>query len=97
MMSTSRLAWLLIGVMMVLAPMAWASPVDPSWIKGIYDDADFDDVVTALTTGNVAVPTLPARDLIPVPAPVSVEPALGERPGESPPHALHLPRAPPVR
>ena len=28
-----------------LPALAQASPPDPSWIPGIYDDADFDDVV----------------------------------------------------
>src|SRR5262249_34941412 len=25
--------------------LAYASPPDPSWVRGLYDDADFDDVV----------------------------------------------------
>ena len=25
--------------------LAYASPPDPSWVRGVYDDADFDDVV----------------------------------------------------
>jgi hypothetical protein len=46
--------------------LAFASPVDPSWISGIFDDADDDSVIALATsaTGNVAsvVPALlPAR------------------------------------
>jgi hypothetical protein len=44
-----------------LSALAVASPVDPSWIPGIYDDADYDDVVALVTsgTGNGA-PVVPA-------------------------------------
>jgi hypothetical protein len=31
-----------------LIPLAYASPPDPTWIAGIYDDADHDDVVTLI-------------------------------------------------
>ncbi len=39
-----------------LSALGFASPADPSWIPGIYDDADYDDVVTLATSGagNVA-------------------------------------------
>ena len=33
-----------------LRPLAYASPTDPVWIQGIYDDADHDDVVLAATS-----------------------------------------------
>src|SRR5215470_2486355 len=40
---------LLIGVTVLvvasLSSLAYASPPDPTWIPGFYDDADFDDVV----------------------------------------------------
>ncbi len=38
----------LLGALLVLAPLAHASPPDPTWIPGFYDDADHDDVVAAL-------------------------------------------------
>lgn len=34
-----------------LAPLAHASATDPTWIAGLYDDGDYDDVVLAIT-GN---------------------------------------------
>lgn len=37
---------LLVGLV-ALVPLAHASPPDPVWIRGIYDDADYDDVVVA--------------------------------------------------
>src|SRR5262245_29629384 len=36
----------LVALRVVLAPLAEASPPDPTWIAGIYDEGDFDDVVT---------------------------------------------------
>jgi hypothetical protein len=40
----------------VLPALAYGSPPDPSWIQGVYDDADYDDVVTLAisTNGNFA-------------------------------------------
>jgi|SRR5215468_5670418 len=37
-----------IAVRVLVGPLADASPVDPSWIPGFYDDGDFDDLVTQL-------------------------------------------------
>jgi hypothetical protein len=38
-----------------LSGLGFASPADPSWIPRIYDDTDYDDVVTLATwAGNVA-------------------------------------------
>jgi hypothetical protein len=44
-------------------PLAHASPPDPVWIPGIYDDADFDDVVVAVVsaTGLVETPVMLTR------------------------------------
>ncbi len=39
------LALLLLLGLSGLTPLAYASPPDPSWVRGIYDDADYDDVV----------------------------------------------------
>jgi hypothetical protein len=39
-------AVLLLGGLLLLAPLAFASPVDAGWIAGLYDAADFDDVTT---------------------------------------------------
>jgi hypothetical protein len=36
---------LVIALCIVLNPLAAASPPDPTWIPGLYDAADFDDVV----------------------------------------------------
>ena len=92
----ARLVWLLVSVMVVLTPMAWVSPIDPSWIGGMYDDRDFDDVVSYLTSGTLAVPVLPAADLSPVFAPARTEPVRDYQLGASPFLASNEPRAPPL-
>ncbi|HYB41964.1 MAG TPA: hypothetical protein VEL75_09365 [Candidatus Methylomirabilis sp.] len=52
----------LVWVLAILAPMAYASPPDPSWIPGLYDGADYDDVVVLVTSGvGVVALSLPAE------------------------------------
>lgn len=55
------LAVLVLTLVSALPALAPASPPDPSWIPGLYDDGDFDDVVTLVVagTGHVA-PGIPA-------------------------------------
>ena len=40
----------LVTAVLALAPVAHASPPDQSWIPGLYDNADFDDVVLLITS-----------------------------------------------
>ncbi len=35
-----------------LVPLAHASPIDPTWLPGIYDEGDHDDVVLALMSAS---------------------------------------------
>src|SRR5262245_59003007 len=43
--ATRLLLALQAAALIVLTPLASATPVDPPWIPGIYDEADYDDVV----------------------------------------------------
>jgi len=46
-------AWLLlllVGVLVSVTPLAYTSPPDPSWIGGIYDGGDFDDVMVFIVS-----------------------------------------------
>ena len=45
----------LVAAVLALAPAAHASPPDQSWIPGLYDDADFDDVVLLITSNLGAI------------------------------------------
>ena len=55
------LALVLVGPIVALTPLAYATPLDPSWICGIYDAADYDDVVVLITSeaGGVTPSLLP--------------------------------------
>src|SRR5213594_1899261 len=49
-MTLRRLVGLtLVAVVLALVPAAHASPPDQSWIPGLYDNADFEDVVLLIT------------------------------------------------
>ena len=57
---SSALALLVLGVLAGLVPLAHARPPDPTWIAGVYDDADLDDVLIATLSADVTSPTTPA-------------------------------------
>jgi hypothetical protein len=46
---------LMASLLATLSSLAYASPPDPSWIAGIYDDADLDDVVGLVTSATAVV------------------------------------------
>ena len=89
------LAVLFVCVMAALTPLAHASPPDPSWIAGFWDDADYDDIVILITSGVGAVephlsdarPGQPVVDFIPPVAEESVP---------APTVSANQTRAPPV-
>ena len=45
----------LVGLVLVLTPIAHACPTDPTWIGGLYDDNDYDDVVLFIIGSLMAV------------------------------------------
>lgn len=47
------LALVLIGGFVALTPLGYASPPDPSWLAGLYDEADYDDVIGLLQQSAV--------------------------------------------
>ncbi|HYB40287.1 MAG TPA: hypothetical protein VEL75_00885 [Candidatus Methylomirabilis sp.] len=51
----------------VLPALAYASPPDPLWIPGIYDDADYDDVVVLAASGTGDIAPVPPVHLRPSP------------------------------
>ena len=46
-------------LLLVLVPMAYASPPDQTWHAGLYDNGDFDDVVVFLTSSVGLTETQP--------------------------------------
>ena len=94
-----RMAWIpwaLISLIIVLTPMAWASPIDPAWTTSYYDDADLDDVVLYLTSSLLATSVLPVNHAVLGTAFVLAHPVLEESPPPSPLGSAHSPRAPPL-
>jgi hypothetical protein len=80
----------------LLLALAYASPPDPSWIPGIYDDADYDDVVTLVTSATADVaPALPVDSRPIVSSVESVLPFI-EHTSLAPSRLASHPRAPPV-
>ncbi len=64
------LALLLLLLVGGLTPLAYASPPDPAWIRGVYDDADYDDVIVMITSAAAATaPVGPAPQLADDPVP----------------------------
>ena len=45
-----RLAVIVALALAVLPALAYASPPDETWIRGLYDNADYDDVVSFATS-----------------------------------------------
>jgi hypothetical protein len=88
-------AVLTVALVVVLRPLAQASPADPAWIAGFYDGADFDDVVHLIVTSiGVDVAGLALHR----PGPPVADAVVPARPG--PTAAAHasvtLTRAPPL-
>jgi hypothetical protein len=64
-MRSTYWAVLVLSGLVALTPLAYASPPDPSWIRGVYDDGDSDDVVLLVTSGGGAVEPFPLDDIHP--------------------------------
>ena len=64
--SRSVLRWLIavwLGALAALAgAVAYANPPDPSWIPGLYEDRDSDEIVALVTEATAGVGAIP-RDL----------------------------------
>jgi len=50
--------------LLIIAPvtLAHASPPDPTWVTGVYDQADFDDVICLLTSALEATESTAAPE-----------------------------------
>jgi hypothetical protein len=57
--STILLTLVLVAVLLALTPLAHAGPPDLTWISGIWDDGDFDDVVVYITSAAGSLPPSP--------------------------------------
>jgi len=87
---------LLVLVLGTLAPLAHASAPDPSWISGIYDGADYDDVVVLVASATGTVAPLRLADLEPLLQVVGSLAQLPERAPVSLSAPAFRPRGPPA-
>jgi len=87
---------LVLGVC-TLMPLAYASPPDPPWVEGFFDNADYDDVVDMITSEACTVPALVLAELAPRVPPVEHVVQSSTSPLPPPPVAAVSSRAPPVR
>ena len=84
--------------LLLIAPvtLAHASPPDQTWLAGVYDQGDFDDVVGLLTSALEASGYTTARDAGPCLALApKLCPAMVAWPASAPPYSAPL-RAPPL-
>ena len=56
---------LLVLILAAVGALAHASPPDPGWIGGLYDAADGDDAILAVTGLDQAPPPATLRDVAP--------------------------------
>ena len=94
-LGSAFLALLLAGIVGILTPIAQACPPVPSWIRGMYDDDDFDDVVALITSGAGLVSEIPRIELRPVLIGITAILPPDDRPVPSLSRASARPRAPP--
>jgi hypothetical protein len=67
------LVLVLVASMLTLAGVAYASPPNPTWIAGLYDDDDFDNVVDFITSSSGVAVALVLTDLCPVRNPIVLQ------------------------
>jgi len=86
----------LVVALLALAPVAHASPPDQSWIGGLYDNGDFDDVVLLITGDLGAFQQSTVSSLRPVAAAVGLVTPMDSEPRRPSPQSSDLSRAPPL-
>ena len=59
----SGLTMVLVALMLTLTELAYASPTDPTWNRGMWDDADFDEIVDYITFASGLVEVIATPDL----------------------------------
>lgn len=59
------LVLIVLAALVALPPLAFSSPPDPIWIGGVYDAADYDDAVLAVTSTASVVEDSPLMAIEP--------------------------------
>ena len=87
---------LAVSAIVVLAPLAQATPPDQTWISGLYDNADYDDVVLSITSAVGIVDSCVDRETGPVRPVGAIITLIDERPFLSTELSSNPTRAPPA-
>lgn len=96
-MTPSRLvALLLLGALAALSPLAYASPPDPTWIAGLYDDGDSDAVVLLVVDGVSDLPAASVATLAVIAIVIGMVPGLCPHKAAGLPRLADFGRAPPL-
>jgi hypothetical protein len=53
----SLIAWSIVGVQCALVPIAYASPPDPTYLAGLWDNADYDEIIILVTSASGSTDT----------------------------------------
>jgi len=91
-----RLTLLVVGAIALLAPLAHASPPDPAWIAGFWDNADYDDVVLLVTSAVGTADSRPPYVTVSVPVVIASVSSPDESPVSGRPLSSWNTRAPPT-
>ena len=86
----------LVAALLALVPAAHASPPDPSWIPGLYDNADFDDIVLLITSNLGATQPSMVWSVRPVASVIGLLTPMAAEPRPLFPRSSVLSRAPPL-
>jgi len=87
---------ILVVVILSLAPAAYASPPDQSWIPGLYDNADFNDIVLLITSNLGATQPSMVWSVRPVASVIGLLTPMATEPRPLFPLSSVLSRAPPL-
>jgi hypothetical protein len=91
-----HLTLLVMGVIAALAPLAYASPPDPGWISGFWDDGDYDNVVLLVISAVGTADSHPSHVTVSFPAVIASVSSRAESPLSARPVSSWRTRAPPA-
>ena len=89
-------AWVLLGVLALLTPLAYCTPPDPVWVSGFFDDDDNDNGVFLVTSSSAALGPFPLGGWSLFRLSWPTPPGAGAEPDLVRPHSSVDVRAPPA-
>jgi len=95
-MTHRLLALAVVGVLASSPLLAFANPLDSSWLPGFWDDSDYDNAVVRLTSTSSVAESCSPCSLEPYWIAIWVVPVTDDLVAPSPVFAPHPPRGPPL-